>query len=343
MKVLLTGSEGYIGSITGPRLLEEGHEVTGVDTGFYREGWLCDNGLDRIPECLNRDTRSLTVEDLRGYDAVVHLAELSNDPLCEIDPEKTFEVNHQGSVQLARRAREAGVERFVYSSSCSVYGKGFEEKRTEESETNPQTAYAECKILVENDVAELADDDFSPTFLRNSTVFGVSPRMRFDLVVNNLSGHAWTSGVIKMHSDGTPWRPLVHVGDVAEAVVRVLEAPRDVIHGEVLNVGSDDQNYQIREVAEIVANAFPGCELTIGSSDGDDRSYRVSFGKIHDLLPDFRCRTSVGEGAEELRRTFERVELGEDDFRARPFTRLNQLQHLLDTGQVDEDLFWRTP
>lgn len=341
MKVLLTGSDGYIGSLAGPRLLEDGHDVTGVDAGFYREGWLYHNGLARMPACLNRDTRSLTVEDLEGFDAVVHLAELSNDPLCEIDPEKTYQVNHEGSVQLARRAKEAGVSRFVYSSSCSVYGAGFEEKRDEESETDPQTAYAECKVLVERDVRRLADDGFSPTFLRNATAYGVSPRMRFDLVVNNLSGHAWTTGVIKMRSDGTPWRPLVHVGDIAEAIARVLESPRDAVHGEVLNVGSDEQNYQIRDLAEIVAKAFPGCELTIGTSDGDDRSYRVSFDKIHDLLPDFRCRNTVREGAEELRRVFERVDLAEEDFKARPFTRLNQLQHLLDTGQIDDDLFWR--
>ena len=290
---------------------------------------------------VNRDTRSLKIDDLEGYDAVVHLAELSNDPLCEVDPEKTFAVNHEGSVRLARKAKEAGVTRFVYASSCSVYGAGFDDLRTEESETDPQTAYARCKVLVERDVGALAGDDFSPTFLRNATAFGVSPRMRFDLVVNNLSGHAWTSGTIKMTSDGTPWRPLVHVGDIAEAIARVLEAPRDTVHGQVLNVGDDDQNYQIREVARLVAEAFPGCELTIGTSDGDNRSYRVSFEKIHRLLPRFRCRTNVAQGAEELRRVFERIDLDQDRFRARPFTRLKQLQHLFDTGQIDQDLYWR--
>lgn len=341
MRVLLTGSDGYIGALTGPRLMEDGHDVTGVDTGFYREGWLYNNGVDRSPECVTRDTRELTVDDLEGYDAVVHLAELSNDPLCELNPEKTYQVNHEGSVQLARRAKEAGVRRFVYSSSCSVYGTNAEEHQTEASEPDPQTAYAECKVLVERDVSELADESFSPTYLRNATAFGASPRMRFDLVVNNLAGHAFTSGTIKMRSDGTPWRPLVHVGDIAEAVAHVLQAPAGRVHDEVLNVGTDEQNYQIRDLAEIVADAFPGCELTIGESDGDNRTYRVSFDKIHERLPDFRCRTSVEEGARELRRVFERIELGEEDFKARPFTRLKQLQHLLDTGQIDEDLQWR--
>lgn len=341
MKVLLTGADGYIGALAGPLLLERGHDVVGLDTGLYRAGWLYNNGVSRAPASITKDTRQITAEDLHGVEAVVHLAELSNDPLGELNREITFEVNRRGSVELARRCKEAGVARFVYTSSCSVYGAGFGDVKSEESEPNPQTAYAQCKVLVERDVSALADDDFSPVFLRNATAFGPSPRMRFDLVVNNLAGHAWTTGEILMTSDGTPWRPLVHVLDICEAIASALQAPQEAVHNQIFNVGSNDQNYRIREVAEMVSETFPRCSLSIGTSDGDNRSYRVSFDKIHERLPGFRCRRTVAMGARELLTLFERIDLTRETFESRPYTRLNQLQHLIQTGQITDKLFWR--
>jgi len=341
MKVLLTGIDGYIGSVAAPLLASGGHEVVGLDTGLYRNGWLYNDGRRFQPACLVEDIRKVEVENLQGVDAVVHLAELSNDPLAELNPDLSFAINHLGSLRLAQLCREAGIQRFVYASSCSVYGAGDGEFKSEESETNPLTAYAKCKVRVERDVAALAADDFSPTFLRNATAYGASPRMRFDIVLNNLSGHAWTSGVIRMTSDGMPWRPLVHVADICHAIVCTLEAPREAVHAQIFNVGATDQNYRIREVAEIVSRTFPDCSLTVGSSDGDDRSYRVSFEKIREHLPEFSCHWTAATGAQQLLSLFERIGLDRETFESRPFTRIKQLKHLLSTGQVDEDLYWR--
>jgi len=341
MRVLLTGADGYIGAITGSLLLERGHEVVGLDAGYYRSGLLYDAEGDE-PACVTKDVREIVAGDVEGFDAVVHLADLSNDPLSELNPQLTHAINHEAGVELACHAREQGIERFVYSSSCSVYGLGFEDVKTEESEPNPQTAYAECKLLVEGDVSRLANDRFSPTFLRNATAYGPSPRMRFDLVLNNLSGHAWTEGIIRMTSDGSPWRPLVHVSDIAHAIVCVLEAPREDVHDQIFNVGDTAENYRVREIAEIVARSFPGCEISIGSSDGDNRSYRVSFDKLPDTVPEFRCQHDVRRGAEELARLFRQVDLTSADFEAPPFTRLKQIQHLLAQGLLDEQLHWRS-
>ena len=257
MRVLVTGSEGYIGTVLCAYLLDRGHDISGLDTGFHRVGWLY-HGVDRSPTWLAKDIRHITADDLRGYDAVVHLAELSNDPVGQLNPDITFEINHLGSVRLATLAKEAGVERFIYMSSCSVYGAAGDTDSTETSEVHPLTAYAKCKILVERDVRPMADDDFSPTFLRNATAFGASPRMRFDLVVNDLAGHAWTEQVIRMDSDGKPWRPFVHILDISQAIDLVLRAPRDVVHAQTFNVGSNLQNYQVREVAEIDRRHIPG-------------------------------------------------------------------------------------
>jgi nucleoside-diphosphate-sugar epimerase len=339
MKVLVTGTDGYIGVLLAAVLRERGHEVTGLDTGFYRSGWLYDEVGTR-PADVAKDIRQVTREDLRGFDAVVHLAELSNDPLGQHNPELTYDINHRGSVRLARLCKEAGVERFVYTSSCSVYGVGNDGFRTEESETNPQTAYACCKVLVERDVSALADDRFSPTFLRNATAFGASPRMRFDLVLNNLAGLAWTTREIRLTSDGTPWRPLVHVRDICDAIACVLAAPREVVHGQIFNVGDTRQNYRVREIAEVVSATFPGCALTIGKNDGDNRSYRVSFDKIHDRLPDFRCRRDAETGARQLLDVFTRIDMGPEVFLAPSYTRLKQLEHLLTTQQIDTNLYW---
>lgn len=340
MRVLVTGSDGYIGSLLGPLLMERGHDVVGLDTGFFRNAWLY-NGVRAFPPCITTDTRETTEGDLDGFDSVVHLAELSNDPMGALDPAVTYEINHKGSVALARKAKDAGVTRFVYSSSCSVYGTGSGDIKDERSETNPQTAYAKCKLLVERDVSELAGETFSPVFLRNATAYGPSPRMRFDLVLNNLSGLAWTTAEIKMISDGTPWRPLVHVLDICEAMACALEAPREAIHKQVFNVGDSDENYQIRDIAQIVADTFPGCALTVGTLGGDNRSYRVSFDKISSELPGFRCRHDASAGARQLKTLFERVDMSAELFNSNAYTRLKQLQYLIQTGQVDGALYWR--
>lgn len=343
MKLLVTGVEGYIGCLLAPFLQARGHELVGLDTGYYRDGWLfSDQSLvPGFPRTVNRDIRRIEADDLQGVDAVVHLAELSNDPLGENDPDLTHQINHRASVRLAELAREAGVRRFVYTSSCSVYGVADgAEPMTEQSPTNPQTAYAVCKTLVERDVSALANANFSPTFLRNATAYGASPRMRFDIVLNNLCGIAATTGKIVMTSDGTPWRPLVHVLDICEAIACALEAPRDAVHGEVFNVGHDADNYQVREIARIVADVYPGCELSFGPAGGDNRSYRVSFAKIHGQLPGFRCNWDARKGAAQLRQVFDRIGLDAELFQARPFTRLKQLKYLTRTGQLDPRLFW---
>jgi nucleoside-diphosphate-sugar epimerase len=343
MKLLVTGVEGYIGCLLAPFLQARGHELVGLDTGYYRDGWLfSDRSLvPGFPRTVNRDIRHIEAEDLQGVDAVVHLAELSNDPLGENDPDLTHKINHRASVRLAQLARDAGVKRFVYTSSCSVYGVADgAEPMTERSPTNPQTAYAVCKTLVERDVSQLAAANFSPTFLRNATAYGASPRMRFDIVLNNLCGIAATTGRIVMTSDGTPWRPLVHVLDICEAIACALEAPRDAVHNEVFNVGHDEDNYQVREIAEIVAGAYPGCEVSFGPAGGDNRSYRVSFAKIHGQLPGFRCTWDARKGAAQLRRVFDRIGLDAELFQSRPFTRLKQLKYLTSTGQLDPQLFW---
>jgi nucleoside-diphosphate-sugar epimerase len=343
MRILVTGADGYIGAVLAPTLLARGHRVTGLDTGYYRAGWLFEDGRER-PAMVTKDTRRIEVADLDGFDAVVHLAELSNDPLGEHDPRTTFDINHRGSVRLARIAKEAGVRRFVYASSCSVYGAAEDgSPRDETSPTAPQTAYAKCKILVERDVRALADDRFTPVFLRNATAFGASPRMRFDIVLNNLAGLAWTTREIRMTSDGTPWRPLVHVQDISLAVALALEAPADRVHGESFNVGDDGQNYRIREIAEIVAHNFPGCAVTFGSSNGDNRSYRVSFEKIRRHLPEFRCAWDAEAGARQLRAVFERIGMTPATFEAAPYTRLKQLKHLVETGQIDAEFYMRLP
>ena len=341
MRVLVTGADGYIGAVLGSRLVEHGFEVVGVDCGFYRDGWLYYDAGPR-PLTLTKDVRRITPRDVDGFDAVVHLAELSNDPLSELNERTTYDINHHGSVTLARACKEAGVPRFVYTSSCSVYGAAEDGgERTEQSAPNPQTAYARCKVLVERDVGALADTHFSPVFLRNATAFGASPRTRFDIVLNNLAGFAWTTKEIRMTSDGTPWRPLVHIEDICQAVILALEAPREAVHNEIFNVGDDAQNYRIREIAGIVGRVFEGCTVTFGRPSGDNRSYRTSFGKIRRHLPQFQCRWPAEAGARQLHDIFERVGMTEEMFLFRAFTRLKQLKHLIATQQIDLDFYWR--
>jgi nucleoside-diphosphate-sugar epimerase len=343
MNILFTGADGYIGAMLGPTLLDHGFDAVGVDTGFYRRGWLFEDGRTR-PMVISRDVRHLSIDDVRGFDAVVHLAELSNDPLGENDPEVTVEVNHRASVAFARTCKAAGVRRFIYSSSCSIYGADGADVKTEDSQLDPQTAYARCKVLNEMGILKLMGPDFTPVFLRNATAFGASPRQRFDLVLNNLAGWAHTLREIRMTSDGSPWRPIVHVRDICAAIICALEAPREAVAGQAFNVGDDAHNFRIRDIAEIVSGAFPGCRTTFGPNAGDNRSYRVSFAKIRSQMPAFKCQWTPAQGAAELRMIFERIGLDTPTFQAPPFTRLAELKHLQTTQQVDEHLFWtQTP
>lgn len=343
MRVFVTGVNGYIGAILAPYLMERGMDVVGLDVGYYRDGWLySDNSRLRWqPRTLNADLRDIQRDHLEGCDAIAHLAELSNDPLGQNNPAVTHEINHKGSVSLAERAREAGIRRFVYTSSCSVYGAGTGEFLDETAPPNPQTAYADCKVLVERDIGAMAGPSLCPVFLRNATAYGPSPRMRFDIVVNDLCAMAHTAKRIAMTSDGSPWRPMVHVEDICEAIYRSLIAPEEAVRGKVFNVGQTSENYRVRELAQIVAEEFPGCELSVGNSGGDNRSYRVNFDRIHRELPGFSCRHTVRDGARELRQVFERIEMAPETYGFRAFTRLKQLKYLQATQQVDGSLRWR--
>jgi nucleoside-diphosphate-sugar epimerase len=343
MRVFVTGVHGYIGAVLAPYLIDRGLDVVGLDTGYYRDGWLFsdDRRMPVQPRTVNKDLRDITSADLDACDAVAHLAELSNDPLGQNNPAVTHRINHVGSVALAETARKCGIRRFVYTSSCSVYGAGTGEFLDESTRPNPQTAYAECKVLVERDVGQMSGADFCPVFLRNATAYGPSPRMRFDIVLNDLTAMAHTTRRIAMVSDGSPWRPVVHIEDICEAIYRSLIAPEDAVRGKVFNVGQDSENYRVRELAQIVAEEFPGCELSVGPSGGDNRSYRVRFDRIHRELPGFECRHTARDGARELRKVYERIEMSADTYQFRAFTRLKQLRYLLATNQIDSDFRWR--
>jgi nucleoside-diphosphate-sugar epimerase len=342
VKILVTGSDGYIGSRLTPMLQAAGHAVTGLDCGLYRDGWLYSTHKTRLTApTLNIDLRDATPEDLAGFDAVVHLAELSNDPLGQNNPKITEEVNFAGSVRLAKLARDAGVKRFVYASSCSVYGQATQDWVDEISPTNPQTAYARCKVLVEQNVKPLASQDFCVSFMRNATAYGASPRLRFDIVLNDLCALAWTKKHIAMTSDGTPWRPIVHIEDICQAMICALGAPVEKVNGQIMNVGADEENYRVRDIAQIVAETFEGCTISIGTSAGDNRSYRVKFNHIRECMPDFRTQWTAKRGAQELFELFKRIDMPRDIYEFRAFTRLKQLNYLQRTGQVDDQLRWR--
>jgi nucleoside-diphosphate-sugar epimerase len=340
MKVLVTGHAGYIGSVLVPMLLQARHQVTGFDTDFFA-GCDFNGGLASVPS-MHKDLREATVADLQGFDAVIHLAALSNDPLSDLNPECTYEINHRASIRLAELAKTAGVPRFLFSSSCSLYGlSAGADFLTEEAAFNPVTPYGESKVLVEKDVSRLADDDFSPTYLRNSTAYGISPRLRADLVVNNLVGFAFTTGEVLIASDGTPWRPLVHVEDICHAFLAVLEAPRELVHNQAFNVGRTEENYQIRDIASIVEQIVPGSRIKYTAGGGPDvRCYRVNCDKIARMLPAFRARWTLRNGIEQLYRAYKAQRLSADEFSGEKFIRIKHLKRLLEGGELNNDLRW---
>ena len=340
MKVLVTGHHGYIGSVLAPALASAGHDVVGLDTYYYRG---CDFGDDvELERAMSLDVRDVAAADLAAFDAVVHLAALSNDPLGDLDPDWTYAINRDGTVALARAAKEAGVPRFVFASSCSMYGAAEGESALDErAPLRPLPPYAESKVQAETELQELAGDGFSPVAMRNATVYGASPRLRLDIVLNNLVAWAHTTGAIRLQSDGMSWRPLVHVRDVARAALALLDAPAELVTGEAFNIGSAEQNYRIRELAEIVHERLPGCEVTFAEGAvSDPRSYRVDFSKFADAFPAFRFEWTAERGADELATAYGDVGLTLEDFEGHLYVRLNQLRRLLEAGELGDDLRW---
>ncbi len=341
MRVLLTGHDGYIGHVLLPMLLDRGHHVTGLDSFLYEDcGFATEEAAPSAVRA--KDIREVELEDLRGLDAVLHLAGISNDPLGDLQPAATYAINHQASVRLARLAKEAGVPRYIFSSSCSNYGAAGDDFLDERADFNPVTPYAESKVWVERDVAGLADDSFSPTFLRSATAFGVSSRLRGDLVVNNLVGYAYTTGDVLIKSDGMPWRPLVHIEDIARAFVAVLEAPRELVHNEAFNVGITSENYRVREVADMVAEVVPGSKVTYaGDASPDARNYRVNCEKIRARLPAFQPKWTVRRGVEQVYEALCHHGTSAEEFLSSQFIRLKRIRELQTTGALDEMLRWR--
>jgi nucleoside-diphosphate-sugar epimerase len=342
MKVLVTGHNGYIGAVLVPMLLRAKHEVTGLDTDFF-DGCDFNDGIVDVP-AIHKDLRDVEGADLKGFDAVLHLAALSNDPLGDLNPDCTYEINHRASVRLAEIAKTAGVPRFLFSSSCSLYGLAAgAEFLSEDAVFNPLTPYGESKVLVERDVSRLADDSFSPTYLRNSTAYGVSPRLRADLVVNNLVGFAYTTGEVLVASDGTPWRPLVHVEDICRAFIAILQAPRHRIHNQAFNIGRTEENYQIRDIAKMVEEIVPGSRVKYAEGGGPDlRCYRVNCDKISRTLPEFRPLWTVRRGIQQLYNAYKDHHLDRDEFTGTRYIRIKHLSSLLANSRIEPTLRWRS-
>src|SRR5579883_78387 len=336
-KVLVTGSGGYIGSVLTPMLAARGWDVVGLDAGYF-EG--CDLGQPVAgPPTIEKDIRDVVPTDVAGFDGIIHLAGLSNDPLGELNPELTSDINFRATVRLAAAAREAGVPRFVFSSSCSVYGARSDAPVDETGELDPLTAYASSKVLSEQAIAPMASRDFCPVFLRNATVYGLSPRLRFDLVVNNLAGWAHTTGTIRILSDGSPWRPLIHVRDVSAAFIAALEAPAERVWNQSVNVGAGRDNYTVRQIATLVNEAFPECQVTFSDDPpADSRSYQVDFSKLSRVLPEFEPSCSLPQGIAELRDAFRAANVTLEDFQGPRYTRLKHIQELLQQGELDVNL-----
>jgi len=340
-RVFITGNLGYIGSVMTKDIINENYEVLGLDTHFYRSNKLIDSTFTKEITQLYKDIRSIELEDLKGIDYIIHLAALSNDPLGELNPELTNKINLDASLKLAKLAKKAKVSRFLFSSSCSIYGASGEEKLTEDAIMNPLSSYARSKVALENELSKLADETFSPVYLRNGTAYGISPNMRFDLVVNNLMGWGFTTNEIKILSDGRAWRPIVHIKDISNAFIAALKAPREKIHNEAFNVGVNSENYQVRTMAKKIHEVMQDCEIQIlGENNPDQRNYFVNFDKIKTQLEYFKPKWDLKKGINELYKTFQDIHLTFEDFQDKNFTRLKQLKYLLENNIVDEDLHW---